>query len=319
MSINSPHRAASASAADGSGASAGLSPLEAAFAQQSEALQRAEAHNQQLQGQNHHLQQLHQQAISAPPPLDVQHLAVLLQQQADAHRLAQSESLLQILAAQSTGPLPEYSGKGATSGTQTEEWLKRAERWFSARELTSNPSQQAKDISRMTIVADALRDDAARWYESIPEASRPATWDSFRKTLLARFNSAPTESVRHDRLRSFAAAGAKLKDKMTLEGVHTFVSRFQQLASQVPDYLITHHGKLELLGQALPARCGEPIWEEHRKDPAVSALTPMHTLIDKVMSKAYAKGYAQSHSSGAAGSAAASSLDGSGCDSALLH
>ena len=264
---------------------------------------------QMLAGQ----QQQQQQQPPQAPQMDLQQLGLMLahqqQQQASANALAQQQLAVQLVQMQSLGTLARFSGKGAVAGTQTDEWLRKAERWFAAREASLNiAAGPALEQLRVTQAVDALVDEAARWYETVPAAGRPTTWADFRKLLLQRYSSVSTESVRLQQLRAFAAAGSKLRDKLTLEGMQTFLARFQQLAGELPSWLLSDHGKLELLGQALPAKVAEPVWTEHRKDPTLSALTPLHELATKVLNKAYFREYAAhgglSGPSAAAGSSA---------------
>lgn len=275
---------------------------------------------QQQDQQIAHLQQQQQQMLAGQqqqqppqaPQVDLQQLANVLahqqQLQAAASAAAQQQLAVQLVQMQSLGSLARFSGKGAIAGTQTGEWLRRAERWFAAREaslgLAAGP--QLEQL-RVTQAVEALEQDAARWYETIPQASRPTTWADFRTQLTQRYSSASTESVRLTQLRAFAAAGGKLRDKLTLEGMQSFLSRFQQLAGELPSWLLSDHGKLELLGQALPNRVAEPVWIEHRKDPTQSALLPLHELVTKVLGKAYSKEYAANGGAAAASGAAGSS------------
>jgi hypothetical protein len=304
MSSNDPHQPMMISGQPPLGGSAPSAAEQAILQQQAQMIQHLEQQLAQQQQQQQQMQQQLQQQQAGPS--EIQQMAALLIQQAEAQRIAQRDNTMQLLAAQTMGPLEPFLGKGSMAGTQTEDWLRRAERWFSAREQAGLGANRV-DATRLIYATEALREDAIRWYEAIPEASRPTTWAAFRKALLQRFSSSATESIRLDRLRTFCVSTGKLRDKMTMEGIQSFLARFQQLAAAVPDWLCTAHNRLELLGRALPPRLSEAVWTEHRKDPALEPLIPLHQLVDKLLSKAYSKEYAHSHSgqSGAGGSAAA--------------
>jgi hypothetical protein len=308
MSSIDPHQPMMISGQPPAGGSA-PSAVEQFMQQQQQMLahleQRVAQQQQQLQQQQLLQQQQQQQAAM---PSDLQQMATLLSQQAETQRLAQRDHTMQLLAAQAVGKLEPFLGKGPITGTQTDDWLRRAEKWFAVCENAGMVAPENADAHRLVWAAGAMHDDAARWYDAIPEASRPTTWAAFRKALLGRFSSSATESIRLDRFRLFVAAATKLRDKMTMEGIQSFLARFQQLANEVPEYLCTLHGKLELLGRALPGRLNEPVWAEHRKVPPQEVALPLHTLVDKILARAYCKEYAHSHSAQGGPAAAAAGV-----------
>jgi hypothetical protein len=306
--INNPHLPASNPAGSAASSSmSGMRPEDGMLQAQQEQLQMLLREQQQHQQQQ---QPLHFQ--QPPAGLDLHQLGAILQAQNEAGRANQLATMSQMLAVQAMGPLRSFSGKGATTGTQTEEWCRAAERWFEARESIIAPGSAATahDAARVNLAVNALSDDAVQWWDGLPQAARPTTWAEFRKKLLERYGGAATaEGMRWDKLCAFAAAGAKNRDKLNLEGLQAFLSRFQQLANEVPDWMATAHMKIGLLGRALPAKVAEPVWTEHRKNPTRETLSPLHEIAAKVLNKAYFKEYSSSHSSGAAAGAAASPMD----------
>ena len=207
------------------------------------------------------------------------------------------------------GQLPPFTGKGATSGLAAREWLQHAERYFVAREAALGINAQAGDAVRATLAANALTEDAQRWFGALPIASRPASWAAFRQALLDRYSSVPAVRVRLEQLRSFVDAARKLRDRMTLEGLQGYMSRFQQLAGEIPDTHLTEHGKLELLARGLTPRLAETVLTEDAKQQP----PPLHEVAQKVLAKAafkeYAGGVSASSSSPSADRASAMELD----------
>ena len=143
----------------------------------------------------------------------------------------------------------------------------------------------------------------------MPIASRPASWAAFRQALLDRYSSVPAVRVRLEQLRSFVDAARKLRDRMTLEGLQGYMSRFQQLAGEIPDTHLTEHGKLELLARGLTPRLAETVLTEDAKQQP----PPLHEVAQKVLAKAafkeYAGGVSASSSSPSADRASAMELD----------
>src|SRR6476661_4706363 len=137
---------------------------------------------QQLQHLAHQQQQ--QQPSHAAPSLDMATLAALLQQQQQAAQQQQLQATAQLLALQALGQLPTFSGKGASTGLAALEWLQHAERYFAARETALGITEAEGDVLRAALVANAMQDDAQRWFNALPSASRPSTWKTFREERL---------------------------------------------------------------------------------------------------------------------------------------
>jgi hypothetical protein len=251
----------------------------------------------------HQLQQQQQQQQPAPT-LDINALAMLLQQQQAAMQQQQLQASAQLLSLQALGALHTFTGKGASTGLAAIEWLQQAERYFAAREAALGVNSAQADASRVVLAANALQDDALRWYNALPSQSRPTTWAAFREALQGRYSSVPAVRVRLEQLRSFVDAGRRLREKMTLEGLQGYTARFQQLAAEIPDSHLTAHGKLELLARGLAPRLAEVVLAEDARD----APAELHEVVKKVLAKAAFKEYAASQG----GSAAASSSSSAG-------
>lgn len=256
---------------------------------------------QQIQQLYHQLQQQQKQQAAAPAaapstPLDASTLMGLLQQQQEAMQKQQLAATAQLLALQALGPLPTFTGKGAATGLAALDWLQRVERYFGSREAALGQTAEQADAVRPAMAAGALDDDALRWYNALPAAARPTTWAGFRKALLGRYSSVPAVRVRIEQLRSFVEAARRLRDKMTLEGLQSYTSRFQQLAGEIPQTHLTEHGKLELLARGLSARLAETVLQEDAKED----LLPLHEVAQRVLAKAAFTEYAGGQSASAA-------------------
>ena len=243
------------------------------------------------------------QQSQAAPVIDMSGLAAALQQQQAAMQQQQAamqqqqfQATAQLLSLQALGQLPAFTGKGASTGLAALEWLQHAERYFAAREAALGINAVQGDSMRATLAANTLQEDAQRWFNAIPLAARPTTWKAFRDALLGRYSSVPAVRVRVEQLRSFVDAARRVRDKMTLEGWQSYMSRFQQLAGEIPDSHITAHGKLELLARGLPPRLAEAVLVEDAKDVP----SPLHEIAQRVLAKAAFKEYAGSVSSPAA-------------------
>jgi hypothetical protein len=224
-------------------------------------------------------------------------------QQAEQMRRAQAASAAQMLILRSLGELPTFNGKGADTTLAAQEWLQRAEDYFAVREQALGIDSVLGDKSRLLNAANALTDDARRWYTALPQ--RPSSWAAFCDAIRARFCSVPDERVRVDRLHEFVDKAARLRDKLNVQGMQAFTARFAQLAGEVPDEYVTQHGKLALLARGLPQRSAEIVLQEDAKKP----LPPLHQVINTVLSRAAHKEHAASYSASAAASAAPIGVD----------
>lgn len=244
----------------------------------------------QQQQQIQHLlaQQQQQQQPQQQAAADLNALAALLQQQQLAAQQQQLQATAQLLSLQALGQLPTFSGKGASTSLAALEWLKHAERFFAAREAALNINAAQGDATRVTLAANALQEDAQRWYNGLPSASQPTTWQTFRDSLLGRYGNVPAVRVRVEQLRNFVDAARRLRDKMTLEGLQGYTSRFQQLAGEIPDTHLTAHGKLELLARGLTPRLAEVVLTEDAKQMP----PPLHEIAQRILAKAAFKEYA---------------------------
>ena len=227
-----------------------------------------------------------------------------LQQEAAAEqaRKQQAASAAQLLLLQSLGELPTFSGKGGDTTLVAHEWLQQAEDFFTAREQATGIDAVLGDRSRLLTAATVLQDDARRWYSALPQ--RPATWTEFQDALKARFCSVPSERIRVDRLTEFVDKAARLRDKLTVQGMQTFTARFAQLAGEVPEDLVTGRGKLALLARGLPQRYSEVVLQEEAKKPT----PPLHQVINTVLARASQKEQAASYGGASSSPASAAPM-----------
>jgi hypothetical protein len=253
--------------------------------------QQLQQQQRQMQLQQQQMQQL-QQAAAASPPMDNAQLLLAMQQntaallEAGDRRQAQANARNVIL--QSLGPCPSFSGKptaGSNLSLHAHEWLLRCRDYFNSREETlelAHGSPEA-DRARIATVLPALHGDAHRWYTAIPAADKPKTWAAFEKRVRERYcNGAAEERLRLDVLTAFVVNASKLREKFTLTALESFVARFQEIASEIPDSFATIHQKLALLAQGLPARYGETIMREDAKRP----VPPLHEVVNAVVARA---------------------------------
>lgn len=200
--------------------------------------------------------------------------------QADQMRQQQAAASAHLLILQSLGELPTFNGKGADTTLIAHEWLSRSEDFFAAREQAMGTTAVLSDKARLLNAANALTDDARRWYQALP--ARPTTWAAFRVAFEARFCSVPSVRIRVDKLQEFVDKAAKLRNSVNVQGMQAFTARFAQLAGEVPDSHLTLHSKLALLARGVPQRYAEVVLKEDAKEPP----PPLHEVINIVLSRA---------------------------------
>jgi alkylated DNA nucleotide flippase Atl1 len=205
----------------------------------------------------------------------------------------QAANTAQMLLLSALGDLPTFNGKAADTTLAATEWLQRAEDFFAAREQALRIDAAAGDRARVLNATTALVDDARRWFAALP--TRPASWNEFVKAVRARYCSVPDKRIRVDRLCEFVEKASKLRDKLNVQGMQAYAARFQQLAGEVPDDYVTLHGKIALLARGLPTRYAEVVMKEDAHDPP----TPLHKVIEIVLSRAANKEHAVTYGGGA--------------------
>ena len=263
---------------------------------------------QMAQQQLLHLQQQHQlqQQLLVQQQQLLDARAAPAASTADAMLLLQKQISAQALL-QASGPLPAFHPKatpGAGVVLYTQEWIAKAESWFSVRERATGVSGDDADEARVIFAVNALEGEARRWYETVPRADKPKTWAAFAKALRDRYCAVPDGRVRVDQLRQFVVASAKVRNNLTLSGLQGMLNRFQELASQIPSSYLTLHGKLAELARALPAKYAETVLKEDAKEPP----TELHAVAAMVLARAAVK----EHSAALSDSAASSSVNAIG-------
>ena len=203
---------------------------------------------------------------------------------ADEARKQAATSAAQLLTLQSLGAAPTFNGKGAADTTLlANDWLGELEDHFAEKEQALGVTAAQGDRARVTSATNLLRDDAHRWFRSLP--ARPITWAGFRTTFEARFCSVPDERIRAEKLVEFAERQFKIRERMNVTVLQAYTARFQQLAGEVTSDYMTLHAKLALFGRGLPARLGELVMREDSKKPP----TPLEDVITIVLSRAAQK------------------------------
>ena len=260
---------------------------------------------QQLQQQLLQLQQRPPAPSTAPTDFTSLLLAMQQQQQQqlEAAEKRQQEQASRQIMVEALGRCPTFNGKAAagTHGSlQAHEWLQRTRNWFHARDTAMNITQQTAvtDLSRIATVVTALEGDAQRWYTSLPAASKPTTWDAFEKCVRERYcNGAAEERLRLDVLKKLVVDVSKLRERFTATALEAFLSRFQEIASTIPETFLTIHGKLDLLAQGLPSRYTETVLKEDAKTPTPPLHEVARLILNKAAYKEAAASYAASSSS----------------------
>ena len=259
-------------------------------------------------------QSLSLDASAAPPPQDASASAEfaalfrslqdgqadMMRQQATAQADMMMKQAAQHSLLQSLGELPTFSGKGADTTLIAHEWLTRAEDLFAAREQALGITATLGDKSRLLNAINALTDDARRWFTALPQ--RPIDWTTFVVAVKARFCSVPSERIRVDKLHEFVEKAAKLRENLNVQGMQAYMTRFVQLAGEVPDAYVTLHGKIALLVRGLPKRYAEVVLKEDARTPT----PPLHEIVNTVLSRAANKEQAASYGGASSSSGPAS-------------
>jgi hypothetical protein len=226
--------------------------------------------------------------------------ADLLRQQAAAQADQMRQQAAQQNLLQSLGDLPAFSGKGADTTLTAHDWLRRADRFFSTREQATGISGTPEaDQARLLAAANALTDNAERWYNALPQ--QPSTWKEFGDAVRARFCSVPSERIRVDKLHEFVEKAARLRDKLNVQGMQAFTAQFAQLAGEVPADLAPPRVLLGMLARCLPQRYAEVVMKEDAKKPTPA----LHDVINTVLSRAANKEQAASFGGASASSGSA--------------
>jgi hypothetical protein len=236
-------------------------------------------------------------ASSSPPPGQQPPLAVGLD--ADALTIAQAR-----LAALPT--LQPFSGKGAAAGLEASEWLTDAEFVLEAREeLLGTKGSARADRERVLLATQAMRDDARAWYRSL--GASVATWADFKKQFSKRYQCLPSLHLLEAQLEQLVADSERRRDKMTIEQLQHYSTRFVELANRLPADCLTNHTKLKLYARGLKEGLRRYVVEQHMKDT-----TPMlHEVVQEVLRRAALRNYAAAGAAALAPSAPLASASSS--------
>jgi hypothetical protein len=120
-------------------------------------------------------------------------------------------------------PPPTFDGSRAHP---VDEWLFTVEQYFYASGATD-------DQQRITFAGQQLRDNAARWWMSVLQAQRPASWEHFKAAILRQYQP----------INPALAARQELKRCSQRGSVQDYVSRLRTIFLRIPT--ITDEEKLE--------------------------------------------------------------------------
>jgi hypothetical protein len=120
-------------------------------------------------------------------------------------------------------PPPTFDGSRTRP---VDEWLFTVEQYFHA-------AGAVEDQQRITFAGQQLRDNAARWWMSVLQSQRPATWEEFKAALLRQYQP----------INPALAARQELKRCSQRGSVADYVSRLRAIFLRIPS--ITDEEKLE--------------------------------------------------------------------------
>lgn len=94
-----------------------------------------------------------------------------------------------------------FNGEHGKADTELPFWIEQAGAAFETARVTG-------DAERVRCAACRLTDRAARWYFSIPEADRPATWAAFCDAARAEFLSATRTDTLYEKMTALKQTGS---------------------------------------------------------------------------------------------------------------
>ena len=206
-----------------------------------------------------------------PPPPDWMVAMQLMQQQ---------NSALQAL-----GGLRSFDPKGSDSTLAAQEWLRQAEKYFASREEIMGINASAGDRTRVLLATKALIGDAGLWLDSLRGAAQPTTWTAFVEAVRGRYCTVPDGRICQARLQEFVEKAFAVREKLTVTGMQSITTKFDQMAGEVAARYLTESNKLQMLARILPQRYAELVLREEAK----ATPPPMHEVITMVLSRAAAK------------------------------
>jgi len=219
---------------------------------------------------------------------------------------APSLSAAQLLALSSLPSVPAFDGSGSAAGLAARQWLQRAELAFKAREAAlgiASASHEAS-VSRVLTAAAALSGGALAWFSSLADR-QPQTWTEFKAVFERRYQALPAVQVLEQKLQRVADAAAKVRGRLTLEGLQRYSSQFLQLASEIDDDTLTAHSKFMLYAQGLRDNSREYVLRRDTERPR----PPLSAVMDEVLRRAAHKGFAAGDAYSSGGSSEAMELD----------
>lgn len=247
------------------------------------------------------LQQQQRQQSLAPAAPDLTAVFIAMQQHQQlliaASEKRQEQAAARTIMLQALGACPTFNGKaapGSTGSLQAHEWILKAREYFNNRDEAMGITHATVESDRARVISAvaALIGDAHRWYSTLPEAEKPRTWNAFEHCMRERYcNGAAEERLRLDVLTNFVAAAARIREKMSFTALESYLARFQEIASGIPDSFCTIHSKLTLLAQGLPLRYAETIMKEDAKRPVPALHEVARTILVKASFKEGAAAY----------------------------
>lgn len=254
---------------------AGVNPAEHAALQQLAAQlqqqhQQLLAHNdtlrQQMQQQHQHLQQMHVAVQQAQAQGSVGHSPASAGPAPLPHHVRLT-----------IGELPPFTGAGAA--TAAEQWLAKVEYRFGAAASMLGMAHVG-DAARLVAAASSLSGDADSWFVALRPA--PASWQEFVDQFRARFLSVATTDFRLNELRRLISSMQRIRAKLNVDGLRRFATKFQQLASEIPESVLSAYLRRQMFAEGLPQRLCEWALTQNRS----SSPPELHTLVNSVLAKA---------------------------------
>ena len=188
-------------------------------------------------------------------------------------------------ALQALGGLRSFDPKGSDSTLAAQEWLRQAEKYFASREEIMGINSSAGDRTRVLLATKALIGDAGLWLDSLRGAAQPTTWTAFVEAVRGRYCTVPDGRIRQARLQEFVDKAFAVREKLTVTGMQSITTKFDQMAAEVAVRYLTESNKLQMLARILPQRYAELVLREEAKETP----PPMHEVITMVLSRAAAK------------------------------
>jgi hypothetical protein len=211
----------------------------------------------------------------------IQALQQQLQQQQQQQQYAQplaAHALPHRIVA-TIGHLEPFTGRGSSSAAQ--QWLKKVEyRFLVAESMLDVAGTPQAAGARFLATAEALTDDADRWFSALPIA--PTTWADFRVVFLRRFVSVATTDAKITELQRLVHTAQRMRERLNVDGLRRYATQFMQLAGEIPTEVMSDYLKRKAFAEGLPQKHAEYALSRNRNDNPPE----LHTLVDDILARA---------------------------------